>query len=113
MLSLQRHRGRRERWQVIDGVLIAIVNGELKNVSAGHSVILPRGSVHCMINMSDAPVIVRETQRGICREKDNIRLFDVNNRPTYPLTSEVEFQSAKLYARIQYDLRFNAKARSR
>jgi mannose-6-phosphate isomerase-like protein (cupin superfamily) len=101
MLSLQRHRGREELWEVTDGVLTVIKDGERHDIHAGNSIFLKKGSVHCMINSSDAPVTIIETQRGICREKDNIRLLDFNNRPTYPLTTENEFKSAKLYARIQ------------
>lgn len=101
MLSLQRHRGREELWEVTDGVLTVIMDGKRLDVPAGESVTLPKGSVHCMINSSDKPVTVVETQTGICREKDNIRLIDFNNRPTYPLTTEIEFQSAKLYSEIQ------------
>jgi len=101
MLSLQRHRGRAELWEVLGGVLTVIMDGKRYDVHAGESISLPKGSVHCMINSSDAPVTVKETQTGICREKDNIRLVDFNNRPTYPLTTDIEFQSAKLYAAIQ------------
>jgi mannose-6-phosphate isomerase-like protein (cupin superfamily) len=101
MLSLQRHRGREELWAVEEGVLTVISNGERHDVPAGESITLPKGAVHCMINSSHAPVTVIETQTGICREKDNIRLLDFNNRPTYPLTTENEFKSAKLYAQIQ------------
>ncbi len=101
MLSLQRHRGRAELWDVRDGILTVILNGARYDVYAGGSLSLPQGSVHCMINSSDEPVTVVETQTGTCREKDNIRLLDSNERPTYPLTSEIEFQSAKLYAEIQ------------
>lgn len=101
MLSLQRHRARRELWEVTDGVLTVIVNGARRDVPSGQSITLPEGAVHCMINSSNNPVTVRETQSGICREKDNIRLVDFNNRPTYPLTSEIEFKSARLYASIQ------------
>lgn len=103
MLSLQRHRGREELWEVTDGVLTVIMDGKRLDIPAGESVTLPKGSVHCMINSSDKPVTVVETQSGICREKDNIRLVDFNNRATYPLTTEVEFESAKLYARIQLE----------
>lgn len=101
MLSLQRHRGRAEIWDVTDGILTAIVDGRRHEIPAGQSITLPMGAVHCMINSSDRPVFIRETQRGICREKDNIRLVDFNNRPTYPLTSDVEYKSARLYAQIQ------------
>jgi len=105
MLSLQRHRGRAEIWEVTSGTLTAIMDGKRYYVEAGNSITLPKGSVHCMINSSDKPVVVKETQRGICREKDNIRLVDFNNRPTYPLTSETEYKSAQLYWNIMKDLK--------
>lgn len=104
MLSLQRHRGREELWAVEEGVLTAISNGERYDIPAGRAITLPKGAVHCMINASDAPVTVVETQKGLCREKDNIRLLDFNNRPTYPLTTETEYRSAILYAKIQSDI---------
>ena len=104
MLSLQRHRGREEVWAVTEGILSAIVDGEVHDIPAGESITLPKGSVHCMINRGDAPVTVRETQKGICREKDNIRLIDFSGRATYPLTTKGEWESAKLYALIQSDL---------
>lgn len=101
MLSLQRHRGRAELWEVTQGVLTVIMDGVQEDIPAGQSLILPKGAVHCMINSSNKPVTVRETQVGICREKDSVRLLDFSNRPTYPLTSELEFRLAKLYASIQ------------
>ena len=105
MLSLQRHRGRAEVWEVTDGTLGVIADGEYTEIPSGQSVTLPKGCVHCMINPTAEPVTVRETQRGICREKDNIRLVDFNDRPTYPLTTEKEFASAKLYRDIQSRLK--------
>ena len=101
MLSLQRHRGRKEIWNVKEGVLTVILNGELKEISSGHSIDIPKGAVHSMINSSDTPVVVLETQQGKCREGDNIRLIDSHGRPTYPLTSETEYKSAILYAQVQ------------
>lgn len=101
MLSLQRHRGREELWEVKEGTLTVILDGKRYDVPAGQSISMHRGAVHCMINSSDAPVTVVETQSGVCRESDNIRLLDFNARPTYPLTSETEYQSALLYAQIQ------------
>ncbi len=101
MLSLQRHRAREELWEVQEGKLTAILDGKLYDVAAGQSISMHRGAVHCMINASNAPVTVIETQTGICREKDNIRLLDFNGRSTYPLTSAIEYESARLYAKIQ------------
>ena len=104
MLSLQRHRGRSELWEVSSGTLTVIMDGKIITVGAANKVTLPKGCVHCMINSSDESVTVIETQTGICREKDNIRLVDFNGRPTYPLTTEIEFESARLYARIQNEI---------
>jgi mannose-6-phosphate isomerase-like protein (cupin superfamily) len=101
MLSLQRHRGRSEIWHVDAGVLTVIINGRCVKIKAGESIALERGDVHSMINSTQDIVIVSEVQKGVCREGDNIRLLDFNNRPIYPLTSEIELRSAKLYARIQ------------
>ncbi len=103
MLSLQRHRGREELWEVKEGVLTVILDGKSYEVPAGQSISMHRGAVHCMINSSDKPVTVVETQSGICREEDNVRLLDFNNRPTYPLTTETEYLSARLYAKIHKD----------
>ncbi len=104
MLSLQRHRGRAERWDVLEGTLSVVMDGVLHRVRAGQSIDVPLTSVHCMINKEAVPVKVRETQKGINRERDSVRLIDFNARPIYPLTSEVEYQSALLYAKIHEDL---------
>lgn len=101
MLSLQRHRGRAELWEVQEGTLGVICNGEYLELSAGQSQAIPKGAVHCMMNPTREPVTVREVQRGICREKDNVRLADVNNRPLYPLVSEEEHASFKLYETLR------------
>lgn len=108
MLSLQRHRARAEIWDVTDGTLGIICNGEYNEIPAGQSVTLPEGAVHCMINPTDAPVTVKETQTGICRERDNIRLVDFSGRATYPLTSETEYKSAILYRDIMKKLKARA-----
>lgn len=121
MLSLQKHRGRKERWEVSEGTLSLImdgniydvspngvyldVDGDMEIISDNNYIDLPKGSVHCMINRSFKPVKVRETQSGITREADNIRLGgDFTGRPTYPLTNEMEFKSAILYAKIHAGL---------
>ncbi|MFA7276655.1 MAG: phosphomannose isomerase type II C-terminal cupin domain [Pseudobdellovibrionaceae bacterium] len=104
MLSLQRHRGRQEYWAVQEGTLTVVLDGVRHDVPAGKAIFIPQGAAHCMINVSEQPVKVIELQTGICRENDNIRLVDFSGRPTYPLTSEVEFESAKLYARIQREI---------
>jgi mannose-6-phosphate isomerase-like protein (cupin superfamily) len=130
MLSLQSHQGRKEEWKVTEGTLTLISDGRLYEVSDngvfditearseitdasmaqkddGHwSIILPKGSIHCMINTSNAPVTVIETQTGITRESDNNRFIDqIRNqkeaRAIIPLTSELHYKSALLYWRVE------------
>lgn len=104
MLSLQRHRGREETWAVTDGILTVISDGKRIEVKAGEEITLPKGNVHCMNNAHDEPVTVIETQRGFCREADNVRLVDFNNRPTVPLLTRTEAESAILYAELHAEI---------
>ena len=104
MLSLQRHRGREELWEVTEGILTVISDGKIHTVEAGKSIQLPKSNVHCMINRNENPVTVLETQSGTCREADNVRLIDFNNRPTIPLSNINEARSATLYASIHAEI---------
>ncbi len=81
-LSLQRHQYRREVWQVHEGSLTVILNGKLLTVMAGEEILIPLQAVHCMINLTDKPVVVYERQMGVCREEDNDRLSDMSGRDT-------------------------------
>lgn len=100
MLSLQRHRSRDELWQIKTGTLSLIVANQRLSLKEGDAVNLPAGTVHCMANMCDYPVTVIETQHGINRESDNIRLMDMHGRPIYPLMSAEEYHAAQLYAQL-------------
>ena len=104
MLSLQRHRGREETWAVTSGILTVISDSKRIEVKAGEEITLPKGNVHCMNNAHDEPVTVIETQRGFCREADNVRLVDFNNRPTVPLLTRTEAESAILYAELHAEI---------
>ena len=105
MLSLQRHRGRAELWEVKSGTLTVISDGQRIEVPAGQSVELPKGNVHCMNNVHAEPVTVVETQTGFCREADNVRLLDFNNRPTIPLETVIEAKSAVLYVEMHNEIK--------
>ncbi len=105
MLSLQRHRGREEKWEVKSGVLTVISDGQRIEVKAGDAIELPKGNVHCMNNAHAEPVTVVETQTGFCREADNVRLLDFNNRPTVPLANKIEAQSAIIYAQLHAEIK--------
>lgn len=134
MLSLQSHNGRKERWEVQEGTLSLIMNGEVYEVSdkgvfnitdgkrdqvtdpetavlrdGKWSIILPEKSIHCMINTSDENARVIETQTGITREADNKRYADQQRtkaapRATIPLTSEELYKSALLYWKIESEI---------
>ncbi|MEM9469397.1 MAG: phosphomannose isomerase type II C-terminal cupin domain [Pseudomonadota bacterium] len=104
MLSLQRHRGRGELWEVTHGALGVILDGEVHYITAGNSIEIPEGAVHCMFNAGDEPTTVIETQKGTCREADNVRIVDFNNRPTVPILTKPEAESAILYAEIHAEI---------
>lgn len=98
-LSLQQHRGRRERWRVLEGELTVIVNGDIKTYKEGEEAFIPFRAVHCMANMSDKPVRVHEVQEGpFCREEDNKRILDQGNRPVDPAEDSVSMKSKEVYA---------------
>lgn len=101
-MSVQRHSLRREIWDVTEGTLTAILNGELHTVPAGSRISIPLTAVHCMINLSDEKVVVREMQLGVCREEDNDRLSDINGRETLFIDpSDLNaLESVALYQRI-------------
>lgn len=111
-LSLQRHQGREEFWVVKDGILTVILDGERMDITKGQAIFIPRGSIHCMNNRTATPIQVEELQLGLCREEDNVRLLDATRdmqgnpapRVTYPITSDVEFRSAVLYAELAAEL---------
>lgn len=105
MLSLQRHRGRAELWEVIEGILTVICDGVVHTLPQGKTITVPKGSVHGLINRHNIPVKLIETQTGTCREADNIRLVDFNSRPTVPLQTKVEAQSAILYTQIHEEIK--------
>lgn len=128
MLSLQSHLGRAEKWEVLSGVLTAIVDGKLYEISGqgcfdvtgdvalkisdDNHICLQKSAVHCMINRHDNPVVVKETQSGKTFESDNKRFVDqIRNqssaRATIPLISDNHFKSALLYWSIEKEIASN------
>jgi len=75
-LSLQKHKQRSECWVVVQGEGIMTLNEEQRNISGGDTVFIPREAVHRLENKGSAPLIVIETQMGVCLEEDEIRLAD-------------------------------------
>ena len=80
VLSLQSHKLRREEWTVLEGDLEVTRDQEILNLKAGESVDIPRGAVHRMANRGTVPAVVKEIQRGICREDDIERFEDIYGR---------------------------------
>ena len=111
-LSLQSHQGREEVWIVKRGILTVIVDGQRINVEKGQGIFVPKKSVHCMNNCTDELIVIEELQLGICREEDNVRLLDSTRdesglpapRPTYPITNEIQYQSAILFAEVATEI---------
>jgi mannose-6-phosphate isomerase-like protein (cupin superfamily) len=80
VLSLQSHQHRREEWTVVSGTLEVTRNNDIIVLQAGESIDIPQGAKHRMANRKDEPVIVKEIQRGLCREDDIIRYEDIYGR---------------------------------
>ena len=100
MLSLQKHRGRREHWSIKTGTLTAIIDGKIIEKTTGQTLQLEQGTIHSINNLADEDLTIIEIQEGQNYEADIIRLLDFHNRPVYPLTTETELDSAKLYAKL-------------
>lgn len=80
ILSLQSHQLRREEWTVLEGILEVTRDKDIITLATGKTIDIPCGAVHRMANRSDKPVVVKEIQRGVCREDDIIRYEDVYGR---------------------------------
>jgi mannose-6-phosphate isomerase-like protein (cupin superfamily) len=76
-LSLQKHSHRSEKWIVVHGEGVAIVNDQEIQVSAGIVVDIKLGDVHRIGNTGDVPLVFIEVATGeVLTEDDIIRLQD-------------------------------------
>jgi mannose-6-phosphate isomerase-like protein (cupin superfamily) len=80
ILSLQSHKTRRETWTVKSGVLTVVQDDKVITLTAGQSIHMPLGSIHCMANTGTEPCVVYEKQEGVCREEDITRYVDAYGR---------------------------------
>lgn len=80
VLSLQSHQHRRENWTVVSGTLEVTRNDDIIVLQAGESIDIPQGAKHRMANRHQEPVVVKEIQRGVCREDDIVRYEDIYGR---------------------------------
>lgn len=85
-LSLQTHAHRAEHWTVIEGQARVTLGPtadalDVVDLSAHQSIDIPRGWVHRLENMTDAPAAIIEVQSGeVLSEEDIERLDDVYGR---------------------------------
>ena len=86
-LSMQRHKLRKEKWQVVEGVGRALFeNGMLSEITVridgqelkeGSELFIKENNWHRLINTSnDTNLVVIEIQMGVCDENDIERLED-------------------------------------
>jgi mannose-6-phosphate isomerase len=81
-LSLQYHHHRAERWVVIEGTATITVDDAVMKVQPGGVVMIPKGAVHRLENLTASPVEIIEVQMGdYLGEDDIVRLDDAYNRP--------------------------------
>lgn len=99
ILSLQSHKLRNEKWTVLDGTLVTIIDGQSQTLKCGDSIDVPSGALHSMANLGDTACIIKEQQTGICRESDITRYLDAYGRSTGGDTDDIA-PSIALYRTI-------------
>lgn len=75
-LSLQKHTHRAEHWVIVAGEGVFTLDETTRPIASGDSVFIPKGAVHRVGNTGTEPLIIIETQLGLCLEDDIIRLED-------------------------------------
>ena len=80
-LSLQKHQKRSEKWVVVAGSGVAIINEVEIQVAPGSVVYVPLGAVHRIGNTGQVPLVFVEVATGnYLAEDDIVRLQDDYNR---------------------------------
>ena len=75
-LSLQKHEHRDEHWVIVQGEGQFTLDDDVTPIAAGDRLHIPREGVHRIENDGDEPLVFIETQLGVCREDDIMRLED-------------------------------------
>lgn len=76
ILSLQSHTLRREEWTVLKGEVEVTRDNEVLVLREGESVFIPMGCIHRIANRTKKQAVIKEIQRGVCREDDIVRIED-------------------------------------
>jgi len=84
-LSLQYHHHRAEYWIVVSGVATVTVGDEVKDMTLGQQIYVPKGAIHRLENKTNSPVEIIEVQiGGYLGEDDIVRVNDIYGRPPVP-----------------------------
>jgi len=79
-LSNQYHKNRTEFWYIENGEgVVTVENSDIYVTSGDHLVIQPMEK-HMVANNSEEPLVIYETQVGMCEEHDIVRLHDKYGR---------------------------------
>tara|TARA_A100001015_G_C14890585_1_gene672231 strand:- start:451 stop:801 length:351 start_codon:yes stop_codon:yes gene_type:complete len=80
-LSYQYHHKRSEAWTIVEGKANITLDGEIKTVNKGQTVIIPKGVKHRIENNTSNKVVFIEVQTGTYfGEDDIVRIEDDYNR---------------------------------
>lgn len=108
VLSLQSHNHRRERWRVLKGELVVILDGERLHLKKGESIDIPLHGVHAMANIGLGDCQVHERQEGTCREEDITRYVDTYGRGTLTNLDNTVKASVERYNEVLSDIKKTA-----
>jgi len=82
---LQYHHHRAEYWIVVSGVATVTVGDEVKDMTLGQQIYVPKGAIHRLENKTNSPVEIIEVQiGGYLGEDDIVRVNDIYGRPPVP-----------------------------
>jgi mannose-6-phosphate isomerase len=75
-ISLQLHQQRREIWVVVAGSGLMTLEDDQFDVKTGDVIKIEREQLHRIANTGEVPLVIIETQQGICPEEDITRIED-------------------------------------
>lgn len=75
-LSLQFHELRSEVWVIVQGRALVTVGERTYEAGTGEVVRIERDELHRVENLTIGPLVIIETQLGVCVEDDIIRIED-------------------------------------
>ncbi len=77
------HPAQDERFEILEGILRVRIGGEERDVRAGETLSVPRGTAHCMWNPRDEPVRARWETRPAGRTEQWFRALAALQRTRY------------------------------